>query len=142
MQVNTAQQEEERKAAQPAIKWNNKKLLILAGILGLFWAYTGFANPTNFSPDNLYYYFVGGKKECIRFATERSSDIGWKNKTITAGDIWFKKGRVVVELIATGGGYKSDTGEFDSSKNLESRLCVLGGGMVSIPSMLENPVWR
>ena len=119
-------------------KINKKNMIIAAVVLGAGWAYTGFA-----SVDNLFYYLTGsGGSECVRFAKERVDDIGWKNKTITTGDMWFKKGYVVVELIATGGGYTSESGNYNKKNNMESRLCVLGGGMIRMPGLLGEGIWR
>jgi hypothetical protein len=90
----------------------------------------------------MYERFVSGDQDCINFAKEKADDIGWKNKTITTGDMWFKKGYVVVELIATGGGYTSESGNYNKKNNMESRLCVLGGGMIRMPGLLGEGIWR
>jgi hypothetical protein len=113
-------------------KKGHKRWLWL-GVLAAGWALMGF--PT--SSDQVLYGFSAGS-ECVQFAQQRAKDIGWNLKDIAAGDVWFKKGRVVVELIATD---KVATNN-SNSRNMESRLCVVGGGMVSLPGLFENMGWR
>jgi hypothetical protein len=104
---------------------------ITAAILVVVWAFYGFP-----SPETIFNRFTAAD-DCVKFAKEKADDIGWLNREITAGDVWFKNGRVVVELMATGTDYNKG-----GKRTLESRLCVVGGGMISLPAMLTSFQWR
>jgi hypothetical protein len=90
----------------------------------------------------IYYYsdvilhYGQADAECIKFAEETNTNPSLSpdlnDKKIFAAKKWVKNGEVVVEL-----GQKSA-----NKKGYQSRLCVIGGGQIRLPSMFEQWQYR
>jgi hypothetical protein len=91
----------------------------------------------------LYYYsdvilsYGLADDECLKFAERSKVNIAFNpdpvNPKIFVVKKWVKGSKVVVELGQYVAGPKS---------NFNARLCVIGGGQISLPSMLEQWQYR
>lgn len=90
----------------------------------LYWLSVGTPNPL--------LLFAGGhaKSECLRLAEENRGSFLIGSGKLTAGSTWLKNGRRVVQLLE------------DDGDRIATIMCVYGGGMVEIPSVMNQGRWR
>jgi hypothetical protein len=69
-------------------------------------------------------------EECVNFA--KKHNMFSSGGTVKAMSSWIKRGKVVVELAAFRG----------NEANFVSRICTVGGGYITIVSILEENTWR
>ena len=71
------------------------------------------------------------KKECVRLANENKGTMMILSEPeVIANDSWIKNGKRVVQLTQT-----------DEGK-IRTIMCLYGNGMVTIPSLYEQALWR
>lgn len=101
-----------------------KKLLAVAAVFGIAWAFTGFMSPSVLADAFVIH------KECVDFAKERAIfDAG---DVITADNLRMRNGALVVDLIA----------HVPNSTAIKSRVCRMNGSTIKIVSKLEAPFWN
>ena len=102
--------------------WYLMVLVILAG----YWISKGTPNPS------LFFASSSAKEQCLTLAKEnKGSSLIFNNDVIKAEDTWLKDGKRVVRLLQT-----------DNNGSMNQIMCVVGNGMVQIPSLLEQGKWR
>ena len=101
--------------------------IVVVGFLVLLligWAWTGFMGPSALVNG------IGAADECVKFAKEK--DVFQKNDQIRAVNMRIRSASWVYDLLA----HEPDKTE------LRSRVCVVNGDAISIPSILEQGFYR
>jgi hypothetical protein len=101
--------------------WQITLLVLVAG----YWIAKGTPNPA------LFFNGTIAKKECLELANDnRGNFVIPTGGEIRANDTWIQGGKRIVQLIQ------------ESDGNMQEIMCVVGNGMVRIPSVLEQARWR
>ena len=92
-----------------------------------YWVSKGTPNPT------LFFSSGTAKEQCLELANKNkgSNFIFNKDGDIWANDTWLKDGKLVVQLLQN-----------DGDDSINQIMCVVGNGMIAIPSLLEQGRWR
>jgi hypothetical protein len=96
----------------------------LLGVLLAAWAYTGFMGPTTLLSG------MFANEQCVRFAKERVFTD--PTLAVRATNLRIRNNSWVVTVIAAHAG----------SKDLSSRICVVDGETITLPSIFESGFWR
>ena len=107
-------------------KMNGIKSTVIACTLFLLWGQAGFPNPV--TALNTIAGETNARDACVAFVEKRNM---FPNKKIKTGDTWMKHSKRVIEIIAS----------TPAGKSLESRLCVVGGSMIQVVSVLQEGFW-
>ena len=94
----------------------------------VYWVSKGTPNPT------LFFSSSTAKEQWLELANKNKGShfIINEDGEIWANDTWFKDGKLVVQLL------QNDSDD-DSINQI---MCVVGNGMIAIPSLIEQGRWR
>ena len=111
---------------QDKLTTKNSFYLIILLIAANYWIAKGTPNPT------LFFNGASAKEECTNFAEKNNSSLLLSNgNKVTANATWIKEGKRVVQLLQKVG----DDG-------INEVICVVGNGIIYLPSRLDQPRWR
>ncbi len=117
-----------KQQSKPKSKGNTKAQWIVLGVALAGWAYTGFMGP-----GTLLSGFTA-VEQCIDFVERNQSKIGYgysKPEKIFAVEKRIRHGKWVVEL-----GFREE-----GKSSFRSRVCTIGGGYITLESMLDTHHW-